>query len=80
VTVPADAALNRAFVNHLHIAVSARSGAATITACDSSRSLPAWHPPFLLRVGAHSRRPFPVAMIDIAIGVYFIVFVGSKGW
>jgi hypothetical protein len=80
VTVPPDAALNRASVNHIHIEVSARSGAATITTREPTRSLPAWHPPFPLRVNAHTRRPFPVAMIDIAIGVYFIVFVASKGW
>jgi NAD(P)H-flavin reductase len=39
-----------------------------------------WQQSFPLQVNAHRRRPFPLAMIDITIGVYFIVFVASKGW
>jgi len=78
VTVPADVALDRALLNHIHIEVSGRSGAASTTPRASARSRPVWHPLSPLRVNAHTRRLIQVAMIDIAIGVYFIVFVASK--
>jgi hypothetical protein len=76
----AVAALNRALVSHIHIEVSAGSGAATIKARKSSSSRPELHLPLPLRVNAYTRKALAAAMIDIAIVVYFIVFVASKGW